>query len=166
MALRIVSCPEDAPPFEVDAVAAEEDTWLVLSADPVATEPEEGLEEILAAARQAQPEPPGSVVVLEGRPLRLLAVVHDLSREPTWREEWVASALAAILAECEARGIRSLALPPLGARHGSLAPPRFEELLAEALRAAPPLRLERLWLVVPPGPQGPKPPDTSRTASR
>lgn len=32
--LRIVASPKDTPPFSVEAVAAAEDTFLVLSADP------------------------------------------------------------------------------------------------------------------------------------
>ncbi len=39
--IRIVAAPKDSPPFQVDAVAAEEDTFIVLSADPVVREPKE-----------------------------------------------------------------------------------------------------------------------------
>ncbi|PSQ91983.1 MAG: hypothetical protein BRD57_03550, partial [Proteobacteria bacterium SW_6_67_9] len=36
---------------------------------------------------------PGEVVVVGGRPLHLRAVIHDLDRVPTWREEWIVRAL-------------------------------------------------------------------------
>ncbi len=82
-----------------------------------------------------------------GCPLRLHAVVHDLRREPSWREEWVTSALEAILRECKRRSFDSLALEPLGAVHGRLAPERFVDLLEGALTAAPAATVRRIWLV-------------------
>jgi hypothetical protein len=143
----VVAAPEGSPPFEVDARAFEEDTYLVLSADPVARDPGEPLIKILTDAHEVEPESPGSVVVRAGRPLRMLAVVHDLGRDPTWKEEWVAGALERILRECESRELGSLALPPLGTRHGSLRVERFAALLGGALRGATAASLERVWLV-------------------
>jgi len=149
--LRIVAAPADAPPFPVDAEAAEEDTFLVLSAEPVLHQPPDHPLRIIRDAFAAEPVSPGSVVVREGSPLRLLAVVHDLDQDPTWRPEWVAAALAAVLRQCDERALRSLALPLLGSRHGRLGPERFVSLLRDALDAAPPSSLQRLWLVVPKG---------------
>lgn len=145
--MRVVVAPADRPPFEADAVAAEEDTYLVLSAPVDVRPPADHPVRLLTALHGLAPEPPGSVVVREGRPLRLLAVVHDLAREPTWREEWVARALEALLAEAGRRRIRRLALPLLGTRHGRLPPERFLSLLGGALEASAPATLEQVWLV-------------------
>jgi hypothetical protein len=147
--VRIVAAPEEPRPFEVDAVAFEEDTFLVLSADPVARDPGEPLIKILTEAHEVEPASPGRVVVREGRPLHLLAVVHDLGRDPTWREEWVTAALEGILRECETREIGSLALPPIGTLHGTLRVERFVALLRDALRGPMPASLERVWLIAP-----------------
>ena len=38
--VRIIAAPENIPPFELNARAYEEDTWLVMSADPKGCEPE------------------------------------------------------------------------------------------------------------------------------
>ena len=37
-ALRIVAAPVDSPPFDVEAITFEEDTWLIMSADPESCE--------------------------------------------------------------------------------------------------------------------------------
>jgi hypothetical protein len=90
--------------------------------------------------------PPGSVVVQPGPPLRLLAVVHDLAREPSWREEWIDAALAGVMREVRKRQVRALALPVLGARHGRMPASAFAGLLRRALEAETPPSLARLWL--------------------
>ena len=38
--VRIVAAPENSAPFQVDALVFEEDTWLVMSANPTICEPE------------------------------------------------------------------------------------------------------------------------------
>lgn len=149
--VEVTAAPEDAPPYPVDAAAFEEDTHLVLSAPAELPERPEHPIRVMTAVLEERPVPAGSVVVQNGRPVRLLAVVHDLSEDPTWREEWVASALAEILRHCERHRLAALALPLLGTRHGGLAPERFVELLRGALLAAPG-SVARLWLVVPAGP--------------
>ncbi len=146
--LLIVPSPENRPPFPVDALAREEDTYLVLSADSELRPAAEHPIRLMTALHDAVPEPPGSVVVRPGSPLRLLAVVHDLGREPSWREEWVGQALTGVLRECEARGLASLGLPLLGCVHGHLAVERSVELLRQTVRQIAPTILRRVWLMV------------------
>lgn len=124
---------EDHNPLDVDAVVIEDDTYSVLSADPEFHEPTEHPLRIWTAAHEAVPAPPGTVAVRSGEPLKLLAVVHDLAEDPTWKEEWVASALLEIFEQADRLEIRSLALPVLGAVHGRLPVERFVLLLRQAL---------------------------------
>jgi hypothetical protein len=138
-------------PYPVDAWAAEEDTYLVLSADPEVAEPDEDPERVMAEVLATHPEEPGTVIVKAGCPLRLLAIVHDLNEEPSWKEEWVVKALQGIFQEADKRRVRSLALPLLGSLHGSLEKQRFLVLLREVLERRSPEHLKRLWLVVPAG---------------
>jgi len=147
----IVAAPEHNPPFTVDAVAFEEDTFLVLSADRRVHAPKEPLVRLMTRVIETRPETPGSVLVKGKRPLRLLAIVHDLNQEPSWREEWIASALEGIFRETESRRLGSIALPFLGTLHGSLKKERFVELLRCALERMSPNHLKRLWLLVPVG---------------
>jgi hypothetical protein len=149
--LEVVAAPEGAEPFATDAVVAEEDTYLVLGADAEIPESQIARLRIFHEAFTAKPAEPGSVVVRTGPPLRLLAVVHDLSQQPTWSEEWVAAALDAILREVGTRGLRTLAMPLLGRVHGALPIDRFVVLLRSALDRCNPACLERVWLVTPEG---------------
>ena len=88
----------------------------------------------------------GTVLVKGRRPYRLLAIVHDLDQDPTWREEWVVDALATVLQQCDTLGVRELALEPLGTKHGELPRRRFRELLDNALANAPVGTLRRIRL--------------------
>jgi hypothetical protein len=149
--VRIFVAPLDLPPFIVEAVAEEEDTYLVLSADSEVQESHEDPERLMAALLKTSPLTPGSVIVTDKRPLHLLAVVHDLNQEPSWKEEWVISALDGIFRETENRKLRTIALPMLGTVHGSLEKHRFLVLLREALERSCTRHLGQLWLIVPAG---------------
>jgi hypothetical protein len=98
-----------------------------------------------------KPEKPGSVLVKATSPLQLLAVVHDLNQEPSWKEKWIAKALKGIFRETEQRKLHSLALPFLGTRHGSLGKERFLALLRSVLEGIDTHSLKRIWLILPPG---------------
>lgn len=144
--LLVTVAPPEAPPFAVAATVLEEDTWLVLSAEPEVKQPVEGMARIMTELLKAEPKLPGSVLVEGGDPLRMLAIVYDLAEEPICRPEWVGKALMGILAVAEEKGLSALALPLLGVRHGRLPVARFAELLAEAVRKVQPRSLRRVWL--------------------
>ena len=148
--LRVVAAPADRPPFAVDALVVEDDTYGVLGADPEFREPTEHPLRILTAVHEMVPARPGTIRLAPGDPPRLLAVVHDLSLDPTWKEEWVAQALDGALLESERRGLRSLGLPVLGAVHGRMPAEKFLDTLVDALARRPASTLERAWLVPPP----------------
>ena len=149
--LRIVAAPTKAPPFDVDAFAFEEDTFLVLSADTQVRDPKVPLTRIMTRLIDTQPEIPGTVLVKGRRPLRFLAIVHDLNQEPSWKEEWIMHALYRVFQAAESRRLQSVALQMLGTVHGSLEKRRFAFLLRSAIDGMPFHHLKRLWLIVPPG---------------
>ncbi|MEZ5582337.1 MAG: hypothetical protein R3F37_05820 [Candidatus Competibacteraceae bacterium] len=124
----------------------EEDTYLVLSADAVVRQTVEHPIRLMTALFDQQPVEPGSVLV---RGKRLLAVIHDLDRDPSCCEQWVSQALQACLNKADRLGVRSLALPLLGSVHGRIACTRSLSLIAEAVRAASFRSLRQIWLVVP-----------------
>lgn len=148
--VRLVAAPPDQPPFPVEAIVAEEDTYLVLSAKIDLRVPAEHPLRVMTAAHESEAARPGSVVVRTGSPLKLMAVVHDLSREPSCEEEWVISALEQIILQTERLRLRSVALPLLGSVQGVLEPDHCAELLWAVLVAREPETLERIWLVVGP----------------
>ena len=61
--LRIVAAPKDRPPFKVGAVAFEEDTFLVMSAEPIVRAPKESLMRVMTRVIETRPETPGTVLV-------------------------------------------------------------------------------------------------------
>jgi hypothetical protein len=105
---------------------------------------------VMTEVRAAEPLVPGSVIAREGAPLHLLAIVHDLDQEPSWKEAWVKKALDGALEEAEARGLRTIGLPMIGSVHGSLSPERFMLLLRDVLQRFAPRTLERIWLISKP----------------
>lgn len=147
--LKVVVAPRDRSPFPVEAVAAEEDTFLVLSTPPRLPLPAQHPIRVMTSVWELQPEPLGTVVVKGEHPLRLLAVVHDLNQDPTWREEWIVGAIDAILRQAAQRRLTAMALPLLGCRHGRLSPERFVELLTASLVRLAPDGLRHLWLMTP-----------------
>jgi len=149
--VRIVAAPKKYQPFPVDAEAFEEDTFLVLSADTAVRETHEPLIRVMTRVIETRPETPGSILVRGKRPLRILAIVHDLNQEPSWKMEWVQSALRQLFKEVESRRLKSLALPFLGTMHGSLEKRSFVMLLREALALKEFKYMKHLWLIVPTG---------------
>lgn len=149
--VHVVMAPREQPPFVVDATVVEEDTYLVLSADPRAGEahPEHPIR-VMTSLLEVEPREPGTILVRERSKLEFAAIVHDLDEEPSWREEWVVAALDRALDEAERRQLRALGLEMLGAVHGGLERPRFLQLLRQALQRLGPRSLERIWLI-PPG---------------
>jgi len=147
--LRIVAAPKDNQPFPVDAVVFEEDTFLVMSTETAIREPKESLMRVMTKLIETRPKKPGSILVQGKRPLRMLAVVHDLNREPTWKEEWVESALRGIFHEVERRRLNALALPFIGTLHGKLKKEDFVNILREVLETMECTCLKKIWLIVP-----------------
>lgn len=141
------AAPASGPaPFAVEAVVHEEDRWLVLSAPPIVPELSEHPIRLHTAVAEAEPRPLGRVVVRAGSPLGLLAVVHDLDREPTVTLADVRDALADVVAVCKARGLARVALPLLGLRHGrGLVREDVLRAIAEALSGAQ--HVSAVWLV-------------------
>lgn len=147
--IRITAAPEESPPFEIDARVFEEDTWLVMSADPKIAEPPEHPIRLMTDLIEAQPEPVGSVLVRGKNPMRFLAIVHDVNQEPTWQESWIENALIAIFKEAEHRKLQAIGLPLLGTLHGRLEKRRFILLLSRVLKRTTFKYLKHLWLMVP-----------------
>jgi hypothetical protein len=116
--LRIISAPSNSAPFKVEAIAYEEDTYLIMSAKPQFAPRNIHPLRLMAEMSNLTPETPGSVLVAGKKPLKFLAIVHDVDKVSTWREGWIEKALASIFMEADQRKIRSLGLPILGAKHG------------------------------------------------
>lgn len=149
--VHVVVAPEDAPPFTVDAIAVEEDTHLLLSSEGDIEEPEEAYGDLVAAAAERSPNTPGSVLVKRSEPLQFLAIVHDIDCDPTWREEWIASAINGIVEEAEWRCLEAIGLPLIGTRHGNIEIRRVALWLGRCLSRSTFRYLKRIWVIAPRG---------------
>jgi len=141
----IAECPERAP-FSPNLTILEEDTHRVLSAPSVVRERAGSLGAALDAVSRDTRARPGSVI---RRRRSLLAIVHELSSDPTCRVEWIDLALRAALAEADRDRASTIALPLLGTVHGRIPESASFALLKAAIAASPKGYLERIWLVVP-----------------
>ena len=142
---KLVFSAPGEPPFSIDALVEEEDSYLSLSAEPFLEMPAEHPLRVMTAAREAEEIEPGTVVVRQGDPLKLLAVIHRLNVSPTLQEAWVVRAIENLCVEVERRQIRALGTPLLGTVHGTMSPPRSFELLGPLL--AEETGLQRIWIV-------------------
>jgi hypothetical protein len=149
--VHVVVAPEHAPPFPIDALAVEEDTHLLLSSDGVVTEPDEEFEALVEAASKETTNTPGSVLVRKTKPLQFLAIVHDIDCAPTWREEWIASAINGTVEEAEWRRLSSLGIPLIGTRHGNVEMRRVALWLGRCLSRTAFRYLKRVWIIAPEG---------------
>ena len=81
----------------------------------------------------------------------LQAIVYDFDRSPPAREIHVFEALIAAFEEARTRGIRSVAVQPLGTSHAGLDPERFLKLLAQVCYSSAELEttVRRVHLLLP-----------------
>lgn len=141
--------PQQRPPFPVSAIVVEQDTAMVLDDEPSISVPTDSLQRLREEVERFREPQPGSVVTQRGRPRRLYAIIHDLEQDPTWREEWIVTALETLFTEAERLHLADFAMPLLGTRFGKLSSQRFIELLCDTLHRSPPNRPLKLWLIAP-----------------
>ena len=149
VAQRLIAiAPAGRPPFDLDARVFEEDTFRIMSAAPEWAPSVEHPIRIMHDLQGYRPDRPGDLVVQAGRPMRLLAIVHDVNCEPIWRPEWIAAALRHMLQAAERHRLISIGLPLLGRRHGRMSRCAFADLLADVLAESSGFYPRRLWLIV------------------
>lgn len=149
--LTVVAAPRGYPPFNCQASVEEQDTQLVLGEQTVLKDPGKPGWYLAHTLQRDSSHRLGAVVVSGRAPLRLLAVVHDLDREPTCTRESIWRAYVEIFNLVACHQITSLATPLLGTVHGKLAQTESLDILRDTLLQQEALPLQRLWLMVPDG---------------
>ena len=131
-------------PLPVDVRVFEDDTYLVLTVDPVMRYTNEHPIRLMTDILEAKPRRPGAVVTKDSS---WYAVVHDLDAEPTCRDEWIVSAYGESLRLAEKKGVNRLAIPLLGTVHGTFQPRESMDLLVEQVRSQSFSRLKRIVIL-------------------
>ena len=158
-AVRLEPARASAIPSWCDAVVEAQDRWLVLGQGPTRaeTDPEgyaddlalTSVDALLEAAAASSAAEPGSVLMRRTRPLRLLAVVHDLEADVTSRPEWTQQALDTLARLASRTTLRGIALPVLGPKRSDTDLESFGEMLADSLVVHGPARLRIALLLAP-----------------
>jgi O-acetyl-ADP-ribose deacetylase (regulator of RNase III) len=142
------------PPPATAAVVVPQDVHRILGEVTTVEDPRERVEDVArAAVAPERPARPGTIVVVsEGEgPLVVEAIVYDFERVPPALEIHVFEALLATFEEARGRGLRTLAVPPLGTSHGGLPAERFLRLLVQVCYSAAEMGtpLRQVHLLVP-----------------
>jgi hypothetical protein len=138
--------PDSLSPLPAEVRVFEEDTHLVLTVDPVIRYTEEHPIRLMTSVMEAKPRKPGSIVTNNSN---WYAVVHDLDREPTWRQAWIEKAYREILLLVEKKRIRKIAVPLLGSAHGKFSQDESMRMLLQAIDAAILKQLKNILILVP-----------------
>ncbi|MCB9399535.1 MAG: hypothetical protein H6510_17115 [Acidobacteria bacterium] len=131
----------------MEAVAYEEDTFLVLSAEPVVRPRESHIIRVMTDLIEQEENEPGTVILREGKPAQLLCVVHDLSRDPSMQTRWVRQAYLTIMRFVEDRGIENLATQMLGSVFGRLEEIKSLQYFIDAWQHVRPPQLKQVQLL-------------------
>ncbi len=142
VAIEVIS--DSVIPLPVDVRVFEEDTYLVLTVDPVMRYTDEHPIKLMTHILDAKPQKPGSVITKEKS---WYAVVHDLDAEPVCRENWIASAYMKSLKLAEGKGISRLGFPLLGTVHGQFPSRESMGLLLREIRSRPFSRLKKIVIL-------------------
>jgi len=119
--------------LKVDAVVEEQDTNLLLGKAPVIMETVEGFPELVGQMEQQISESPGSIIVKQSKPKRLIAIVYDVEHTPICEKSWVEEVLLKIFVQCHKHKIINLAMPLLGTTYGKLTDETIIDLLQNLL---------------------------------
>lgn len=143
--LKIVA--DTLSPLPVDVRVFEEDTFLVLTVDPIVRYTEEHPIRLMTKVMESKPNKPGSIVTNNGS---WYAIVHDLDAEPTWRREWVEKAYKQTLMLGELKQIKSMGIPLLGTVYGNFTPEKSLAMLVEAIKSISFQYLKKVYILIPP----------------
>jgi hypothetical protein len=121
-------------PFDLEAIVVEEDTGMILSADTNIRTYDEHPIRLMTSLLDQKSETPGNIVTRGESPFLFYAIVHDFDQYPSFKEDWVSSAIALALEKCSPMRVQSLAMQVLGATYGTRSESWFLDLLTNHVR--------------------------------
>lgn len=142
--LKIV--PDTLSPLPVDVRIFEEDTFLVLTVDPVMRYTEEHPIRLMTKVVETKPNRPGLIVTNDSS---WYAIVHDMDSEPSCCLEWIEKAYRQALMLGEINRIKRMGMPLLGSVYGKLSSETSMELLIDAIKSVSFEHLKTILILVP-----------------
>jgi len=150
--VTIQAAPKNYPPFPVQAIVEEQDTYLLLSEQATLSDPGKPAWYLAnTMEREEKIYQPGSVIMKPQQPNRLLAIVHDIELDPTCKPEYVERAWKNIFELIAVEEFSSIAIPLLGTVHGKLDFNDAMQLLRKSLHQPLPEYLQQIWFILPTG---------------
>lgn len=134
------------PSMPIDVRVFEEDTFLVLTVDPVMRYKEEHPIRLMTEVSKSKPNKLGSVVINNNS---WYAVVHDVNQDPPWNDEWIRKAYKQVFLLAEIKKVRRIGLPLLGCVHGKFPTGQSLAMLHESIDASPFQFLQNILILVP-----------------
>lgn len=130
----------------VDVRVFEEDTFLVLTVDPVMKYTDEHPVKFMTRIMETKRHEPGSVVRKQSS---WYAVVHDVDAEPVCSEEWIDKAYSEVLRLAATKGIAKLGIPLLGTVHGKFSACESLRLLVCHVKGLKKTSLKEILILAP-----------------
>ena len=149
--IKIHIVPEQYSSSDVTARIEEQDTSLILEPSDTINEYNDDKPVWYLSNTQALQEThqTGSVIIKPGKPIRLLAVVHDLDCSPSWHEEWVFQALEKSFSILDDKKITSVAVPCFGRHFKDFKLQNFTRPLIKVLQNSNNHYPKKIWLIAP-----------------
>ena len=142
--LQVVS--DAQPSLPVDVRVFEEDTYLVLTVDPIMRYTEEHPIRLMTKVAESKPHKPGSLVINKNS---WYAVVHNVDKDPTWEEEWIEKVYRQVIMLAEIKRLQTIGLPLLGSVHGNFPEEQSLALLIKIVNSTSFQSLKKILILVP-----------------
>ena len=149
--ILVHAAPIEHPPFTVSAIMEEQDTHLLLQRPTTLIDPGKPAWYLANKLEQERIYNLGDIISSGKDPIRLLAIVHDIDRQPTCNLDDISTAYQNLLTTIELHHITSLGMPLLGTVHGQFSLETAMTAFRETMISHPCICLKKLWLILPEG---------------
>jgi hypothetical protein len=144
--VHLAVVPDSLDPLPVDVRVFEEDTYLVLTVDPVMRYTEEHPIQLMTQVMEEKSKKPGSVIINN---ISWYAIIHALDATPTWCQEWIKKAYRTALMLGEKKRVQKMGLPLLGSVHGNLPHEKSLDMLLQEIKSISFQHLKKILIMVP-----------------
>ncbi len=147
--LAVVAAPRHHPPFSCQAFVHEQDTNLLLGEQTTLRDPGKPAWYLANILEEAPTSALGSVIIRGQAPVHLLAIIHDIEKNPTCQQAHITTAYQNIWHIAQQTGLSTIGMPLLGTVHGKLPVDVALSLFRSSLESHQHDKLQHIWLIWP-----------------